>query len=69
MYEDGNNMDAPCAIGAIFLGPTGNIQGTYSFMNLKTEREIFRNSFIELPTPEHVIDCIQALARKDKATA
>ena len=42
-------------IPAICLGPTGNIQGTYSFLNLATGLVIKRRRFQELPAPDSVI--------------
>jgi len=52
----------PCTILAICLGPTGNIQGTYSFLNLLTGLMIKRRCFTELPAPDSVIDRVVALA-------
>ena len=40
---------------AICLGPTGNIQGTYSFLNLSTGLVIKRRRFVKLPAPDSVI--------------
>jgi hypothetical protein len=42
-------------IGAISLGPTGNIQGTYEFMSLLSGRLIKIRSFTPLSIPEGVI--------------
>ncbi|KAL7461201.1 hypothetical protein ACHAXS_001624, partial [Conticribra weissflogii] len=41
--------------GAISLGPTGNLQGTYKFMCLTTRNVIKRRQFHELPMPASVI--------------
>jgi len=47
---------------AICLGPTGNIQGTYSFLNLSTGLVIKRRRFVELPAPDSVIQRVNTLA-------
>jgi len=46
----------PRTILTICLGPTGNIQGTYSFLNLLTGLVIKRRCFTELPAPDSVIN-------------
>ena len=52
-------------IPAICLGPTGNIQGTYSFLNLATGLVIKRRRFTELPAPDSVIKRVATLAQKN----
>jgi len=47
---------------AICLGPMGNIQGTYSFLNLSTGLVIKRRRFVELPAPDSVIQRVNTLA-------
>ena len=37
--------------GTIYQGPTGNLQVTYAFLSLRTERKITRSQCTELPTP------------------
>ena len=37
--------------GTIYLGPTGNPQGTYAFLLICTRRKITRRQFTEMPTP------------------
>jgi hypothetical protein len=49
-------------IPAICLGPTGNLQGTYSFLNLATGLVIKRCRFDELPAPDSVIKLVETLA-------
>ena len=49
-------------IPAICLGPTGNLQGTYSFLNLATGLVIKRCHFTELPAPDSVIKRVTSLA-------
>jgi hypothetical protein len=43
---------------AICLGLTGNIQGTFSFLNLLTGLVIKHRRFVELPAPDSVIQCV-----------
>ena len=54
--------------GAICLGPTGNLQGTYNFFSLRSEKKTTRGKFTELPTPTIVMKCVaaMALAKKQK---
>jgi len=47
---------------AICLGSTGNIQGTYSFLNLSTGLVIKHRRFVELPAPDLVIQRVNTLA-------
>jgi hypothetical protein len=44
------------ALPTICLGPTGNFQGSYHFLNLLTGLVIKRHIFFELPAPQSVID-------------
>ncbi len=50
-------------ITTICLGPTGNIQGTYSFLNLAAGLVIKRRRFTELPAPDLVIKRVATLAQ------
>jgi hypothetical protein len=50
-----NSVMRSRTVGAISLGPTGNIQGTYKFMSLLTGRFIKACLFTPLPIPEEVI--------------
>jgi hypothetical protein len=49
-------------VGAIALGPTGNIQGTYKFMSLLTGKLIKARAFTPLPMPEEVIKQVEEMA-------
>ena len=60
-----NNMQER-TVGAIVLGPTGNVQGTYELLNLSTWKVIKRNSWTALPMPQYVIDVINMKASQDK---
>jgi hypothetical protein len=52
------------ALPAICLGPTGNLQGRYHFLNLVTGSVIKPRTFDELPVPQSIIDHVTALAAK-----
>jgi hypothetical protein len=51
--------------GAISLGMTGNIQGTYSFLHLRTGEIIDRWTWNELPIPSDVIDRVDELTANE----
>ena len=59
------NSTQSCTERAICLGPTGNLQGSYCFLNLHIWRRIKRSTFTPLPVPTHVIICVHALANDD----
>ena len=46
--------------GAICLGPTGNLQGTYKLFSLLSRKKITRRQFTELPTPTIVMKRVAA---------
>ncbi len=48
----------------ICLVPTGNIQGTYNFLNLLSGLVIKRREFDELPAPDSIIQRVNTLAGK-----
>ena len=50
---------------AICLGPTGNLQGSYWFLNLHTGRRIKRRKFTPLAVPTRVIDRVHELSEAD----
>ena len=52
---------------AIYLCPTGNHQGTCKFLRLKTWKVIKRRKFDELPTPDSVIQKVDARGRRDQS--
>ena len=41
---------------SICLGPVGNLQGSYKFLNLRTGTKIKRRKWTELPRPRNIID-------------
>jgi hypothetical protein len=53
-------------IGAIAIGPAGNLQGAYNFMSLSTWKVIKRRSWTALPMPEHVVQIINRKAEEEK---
>ena len=52
--------------GAICLGPTGNLQGTYNFFSLRSGNKITRGQFTDVPTPTSVMKQVaeMVLAKK-----
>ena len=59
-----NGMQAR-TVGAICLGPTGNAQGSYKFLNLRTGKLIKRRKWTELPMPDEVIKRVNQLGKAD----
>jgi hypothetical protein len=62
---DVTNTMAERTIGAIVLGPSGNVQGSYDLLSLKTWKVVRRNHFTHLPMPNLVISAINAKAAED----
>mmetsp|Transcript_26580 Transcript_26580/g.37698 ORF Transcript_26580/g.37698 Transcript_26580/m.37698 type:complete len:142 (+) Transcript_26580:64-489(+) len=54
-------------IGALALWPTGNVQGNYYFFSLDSGRITNRTHATQLPMPNNAIDCVHAIARRQKA--
>ncbi len=61
--EPTNSMQSR-ALPTICLGPTGNFQGSYHFLNLLTGLVIKHCACFELPAPQSVIDRVTTLALK-----
>ena len=61
-----SNMQVRQSIGAICLGPKGNLQGSYKFLNLWTSKMILHHDFTPLPMPQEVIDHVNRLGALDK---
>jgi hypothetical protein len=59
------NTQAARTVGAICLGPTGNSQGSYKFLNLRTGKRITRISWTSLPMPQEVIDRVNQLGKAE----
>jgi hypothetical protein len=51
-----SNMQVGWSIGAICLGPKGNLEGSYKFLNLWIGKKIMHCNFKPLPMPQKVID-------------
>ena len=70
-YEDPtlSNTQAACTVGAICLGPTGNVQGSHKFLSLVTGRCITPLKWTPLPMPQEVIHCINKLGKANKQSA
>jgi hypothetical protein len=64
-YPQTNTM-AERTHAVICLGPTGNFQGSYKMMCIKTGRTVTRKQFKELPMPDSVVTRIEAIASKEK---
>jgi hypothetical protein len=67
VHEDHDNSMQARTTGAIALRPTGNEQGGFYFMSLTTGRQLNRDHWHELPTPQDVIDRVHNLARQSYA--
>jgi hypothetical protein len=63
--SQGNNAMVSRTVGAISLGPVGNIEGPYKFMSLLTGKLIKGRSFTPLPMPENVITQVEGMASDD----
>ena len=58
VHDEPSPTNSPTArtVDAITLGPTGNLQGGYKFLNLWTGKKITRRNWTHLPMPSEVID-------------
>ena len=66
VYDEPNlsNTSESRTIGAIVLGPNGNLQGGYSFMSFKIGKKLNRRSWTELPLTENVIRSVERMSEK-----
>ena len=57
VHDEPSPTNSPTAItiGEINLGPTGNLQGGYKFLNLRMGKKITRRNWTHLPMPIEVI--------------
>ena len=60
-----SNTQEACTVGAICLGPTGYIQGSFEFLNLCTSRKITHQRWTMLPISQDVIDCMNQFSKVD----
>jgi hypothetical protein len=65
VHEDDapRNSQLPRTQGAICLGPSGNIQGGFRFLNLTSGQKITRRSWDIIPIPQTVIDRVNLLGK------
>ena len=59
------NSQQAWTMGAICLGPSGNLQGGYKFMNLRTGKKLTCRRWTALPMPQEGIDRINKLGEAD----
>ena len=52
---DITNTMEPRTEWGIFLGPTGNMQGSYKFLSLSTGKKVTRRKFTEMPMTDRVV--------------
>ena len=64
-HEQHDNTMAPRTMGAICLGPTGNMQGSHWFMSLTSGAKVKRHRWTELPTPTDAIQRVNQIGRND----
>jgi hypothetical protein len=65
VHEEDNHRNSQIARtkGAIFSGPSGNLQGGFKFMALNTRKNIVRGSWDVILMPNLVISIVNALGR------
>jgi hypothetical protein len=63
VHEEDNPRNSQIARtkGAISLGPSGNLQGGFKFMDLNSGKKIVRHSWDVIPMPDLLIDRVNAL--------
>ena len=67
VFEDNDptNSTKSRRTGAIALNPTGNAQGDYHFMSLKTGRRLARRQWTVIPATVDVIDAVEGIAERE----
>jgi hypothetical protein len=65
VHEEDNPRNSQIARtkGAIYLGPSGNLQGGFKFMALNSGKKIVRRSWDVIPMPDLLIDRANTLGR------
>jgi hypothetical protein len=65
VHEDDTprNSQLPRTQGAICLGPSGNIQGSFKFMSLTSAKKIVQRIWDKIPMPQTVIDRVNHLGK------
>ena len=59
--ENPRNSQVPKTKGAIWLAPSGNLQGRYKIMDLNTAKKIVKWSWELIPMPDMVINWVNML--------
>jgi len=67
-HEAHNNSMNSWTVGALAIGPTGNVQGGYHFYNLNTGKIINRNHWMEFPMPSELVTQVEELAKSSGLT-
>jgi hypothetical protein len=57
------NSQLPRTQGAIYLGPSGNIQGGFKFMSLMSGKRIAQRTWDIIPMPQTIIDRVNKLGK------
>ena len=67
VFEDNDptNSTKSRRTGAIALNPTGNAQGDYHFMSLKTGRRLARRQWTVIPATIDVITAVEDIAKRE----
>ncbi len=52
-----------CSTPVIVIGPTGNLQGTYTFFSLATGKKVKRRAFMPYPMPDLVIRKVEVYGK------
>mmetsp|Transcript_536 Transcript_536/g.881 ORF Transcript_536/g.881 Transcript_536/m.881 type:complete len:227 (+) Transcript_536:1255-1935(+) len=60
-----SNLLNPRTIDALSLQPSGNLQGSYKFWCLYTNRIVARRQWKESPMPNHIIEMVKGIAIKE----
>ena len=63
VHDEPSPANSPTArtVAEITLGPTGNLQGGYKFLNLRTSKKITRRNWTHLPMPLEVIERVKKI--------
>ncbi len=67
MDPDITNTLEPRTKWAIYMGPMGNLQGSYKFLSLTTEKKVTQRKFTEMPVAKVVIKQVEEITVKDGA--
>lgn len=65
LHSTRNDM-TPRTLGAISIGPVGNLQGSVRFFLLESESTVVRDKWYSIPMPQSVIDRMNEIACRDK---